>query len=135
MSGNTEVLYNIKSENTFTLTAAKVLLGLKDTKQILRGAIRYASGPVETHGFWFGDNHTKDRFSRSWHIAITRDLSEAEKASIEFQFRKVCRREKWGRLDGPGRFFQWNVRLDNRYLENHWQQVPKIIIPRSRELK
>lgn len=124
------IVYNFRSENTFTLTAAKVLIGLKDTKRIVRNAIRYAnSGPVQTSGFWFGDNHTKADFSRSWHIAITRDLSDAEKASIEFQFRKVCRREKWGRLDGPGRFFQWNVCLDNQYLENHWQQVPKVIIP------
>lgn len=133
-----DLVGSITGENTFTLSAANVLMPLKDIKKTIRHAIYTANNKerIETYSIWFGDKHTKDRASRSWHVAILRSLSAEEKYWIENLFRDVCRKERWG---CPRRFFRWNVNLKDKegqhsltYLFDHVQAVPVKVSPGRR---
>ena len=119
--------YKISSKNTFTLSAATKQLHISDLKGTLRSALYWANGGkrVATWAYWFGDG-LKSRKSRSFHVAVCRDLTEDERLHIQEWFREVCVKEKWG---NPYRFFQWDVTLEDEkkeystnYLEQHDQK-------------
>lgn len=129
---------DITSEDTFTLTAATRRMTIKELKKVIRFAIYKANNKkrVETHSVWFGDGHIDDR-SRSFHVAITRKLTDEERYWIENLFRDVCEKEHLG---CPKRFFKWGVHLKDKkgsfsssYLFNHDQAVPVKVSPGPKE--
>ena len=117
----------IRSEDTFTLSARYARIRIKDIQSVLRLAIYKANNKrrVRTYAYFFGDGLLHKR-SRSFHVAITRPLNEDERFSIEQMFRETCAKADWG---NPDVFFRWGVRLQDKqdrfstgYLEQHPQK-------------
>lgn len=117
----------IRSEDTFTISARYARIRIKDIQSVLRLAIYKANNQkrVRTYAYCFGDGLLHKR-SRSFHIAITRPLNEEERFFIEQTFREICVKADWG---NPNIFFRWGVRLKDEqdrystsYLEDHPQK-------------
>lgn len=110
----------ITSENTFTISAANMLLRIRDIVPVIRLAIYRANERkrILTWAWFFGDGFHHKR-SRSFHVAISRTLNDEEKFFIEQCFLEVCDRANWG---STKIFFRWGVNLGNGYLEKHDQR-------------
>jgi hypothetical protein len=123
------MLYKIKGEDCFTISAAtKLLHPIKDglVKAIKCAVSRAAkqSGLQRPETFaWFHGDGLNTNVSRSFHVAVCRPLTEEERHHISEQFKEMCSKEHWG---NPELFFRWGIHLANQnneystaYLENH----------------
>lgn len=114
----------IKEQDIFTVSG-RVNLSLKRIKGIIKLAVKKANGMrVPTNAYFFGDNSSKEKESRSWHVAVTRELTEKERYWIEKLFNDISQKANLG---SKKYFFKWGVKNKDGYLEKHFQCLPQYI--------